>query len=285
MLPNLRTRTVLILIGLIGSLAACGSSGSGAGRKEVVAAFYPLAFAAQTVGGATVDVKNLTPAGAEPHDLEVTPQDVKDVKTADLVLLMGEGFQPQLEQAAGSGSKVLRLLDTPGLGRAADNDPHVWLDPLRYALIVKQIGKALGRPDQAQKLVAQLHTLNGEYRRGLAHCTRKAIVTSHAAFGYLSKRYGLRQVAVEGLVPEAEPTPGALQKAIDDARSSDATTVFTEPLVSPRVADTVARETGKKTAILDPIEGLTSAEQARGDDYFTVMRANLATLRKALGCS
>lgn len=265
-------------------LAGCGGSGSSEGRKHVVAAFYPLAYAAQQVGGRSVDVTNLTPAGAEPHDLEVTPQDVKDVKTADLVLLMGEGFQPQLEDAAGTGKNVVRLLDTPGIGRSSDNDPHVWLDPLRYALIVKRVGQALGRPAAAGRLVTRLHMLDGHYRRGLAHCTRNAIVSSHAAWGYLAARYGLKQVAVEGLVPDVEPTPGALQKAIDDARSSGATTVFTEPLVSPRVADTVARETGKKTAVLDPLEGLTAAERARGANYFTVMRANLAAIRKALGC-
>jgi zinc transport system substrate-binding protein len=261
------------------AVAGCGGARAAGGRERVVASFYPLAFAAQAIGGTAVDVQNLTPPGAEPHDLEVTPGDVQDLKAARLVLLMGHGFQPQLEDAAGSGSRVLRLLDTPGLGRSPDGDPHVWLDPLRYALIVKRIGAALGRPAPAALLVVRLKRLDGAYRRGLGHCARRTIVTSHAAFGYLASRYGLRQVAVTGLVPDTEPTPGALVQAIDAVRASGATTVFTEPLVSTRVADTVARETGKARATLDPLEG----QPAHGD-YFTVMRTNLGEIRKALGC-
>ena len=117
----------------------------------MVASFYPLAYAAEEVGNGGVDVENLTPAGAEPHDLEVSPQDVAATREADLVLLLGDGFQPQLEDAAGSGKNVLRLLDTPGLGLHPDGDPHVWLDPLRYAKIAGRIGQALHEPDAAMK--------------------------------------------------------------------------------------------------------------------------------------
>jgi len=252
--------------------AGCGASkGSG---TQVVASFYPLAFAAQAVGGRSVQVENLTPPGAEPHDLEATPHDVRDIRNGDLVLLMGEGFQPQLEDAAGSGNRVVRVLQ----GHAGE-DPHVWLDPIRYGAIVTTVGRALHRPAAARRVVARLHALDRAYRRGLAHCTRRSLVTSHEAFGYLAQRYGLRQIAVTGLVPDTEPTPGALNDTIRAVRASGATTVFTEPLVSTRIADTVARETGTRTAVLDPLEG-----QPKHGDYFTVMRANLGELREALGC-
>ena len=269
-----------------GLAAGCGGSGStrSTGQTKIVAAFYPLAFAAETTGGNHVDVANLTPAGAEPHDLEIAPNDVGRVRSADLVLLLGRGFQPQVEDAAGSGDRVLRLLDTPGLRVRANGDPHVWLDPLRFALLVRRIGSALDRPDAAEKLVGRLHALDGEYRRGLAHCKRRTIVTSHEAFAYLSERYGLRQVAITGLNPEAEPTPRDLSEVIETVRRTGATTVFGETLLSPRLADTVARETGARTAVLNPIEGLTSNEADRGQDYFTLMRANLGALRRGLGC-
>jgi len=276
----MRVRIVLMLfVGLI--LTACGSSG-GKGGKQVVAAFYPLAFAAEEIDpGASV--RNLTPPGAEPHDLEVSPGDVQELRSAQLVLLLGHGFQPQLEQAAGTGKNVLLLLDTPGL-RLRPGDPHVWLDPLRYALIVRRIGSTLGRPHAAERFVARLHVLDRQYRAGLAHCARKEIVTSHEAFGYLAQRYGLRQVAITGLSPEAEPTPLKLAGVIATVRRTHATTVFFETLVSPRLADTVARETGVKTAVLDPIEGLTPDEQRAGADYLSLMRSNLAALQRALGC-
>lgn len=279
-------RLRIVLISLLAALlpAGCGSQGKSRSGKQVVAAFYPLAFAAEQIGGPAVSVRNLTPPGAEPHDLEVSPSDVQEIRSADLVLLLGHGFQPQLEEAAGTGSHVLLLLDTPGL-KLTPGDPHVWLDPLRYALIVRQIGSALGRPRAAERFVARLHALDREYRAGLAHCARKEIVTSHEAFGYLAQRYGLRQVAITGVTPEAEPTPQKLAGVISTVRRTHATTVFFETLVSPRLADTVARETGAKTAVLDPIEGLTPEEEKAGADYFSLMRATLDALRKALGCN
>src|SRR6266545_4368730 len=255
-------RLILILIFgmLVFCAVGCGGGSAGSPAKEtVVASFYPLAYAAEEVGNGGVDVENLTPPGAEPHDLEVSPQDVAAIREADLVLLLGDGFQPQLEDAAGTGRKVLRLLDTPGLALRPDGDPHVWLDLLRYAKIVG--------------------------RTGLAHCERHEIVTSHEAFGYLAERYDLEQVAITGLSPEVEPEPAKLQQVIELVRERGVTTIYFETLVSPRIAETVARETGAKTAVLNPIEGLTKNEISQGENYFSLMRTNLRTLREGLGCS
>jgi len=279
---------ILILILALtfpGLAVGCGGSdGHSSTRETVVASFYPLAFAAEQVGGEAVSVENLTPPGAEPHDLEVSPSDVSEIKSADLVLLLGHGFQPQLEDAAGSGPEVVALLDTPALDLHPDGDPHVWLDPIRYMKIVDRIGVVLRRAAAVSRLLARLRKLDNDYRRGLADCARRDIVTSHEAFAYLAERYGLNQIAVTGLNPEAEPTPQALQQTVDVVRASDATIVYFERLVSPRLAETVARETGTKTAVLDPIEGLTDTERKQGADYFTLMRANLRALQAGLGC-
>ena len=249
-----------------------------------MASFYPLAFAAEQVGGAGLDVENLTPPGAEPHDLELSPIDAAALRDARLVLLLGHGFQPQLEDAAGGGDNVLRLLDTPGLDVLPNGDPHVWLDPLRYARIVMRIGEALGREQAAAQLVSRLRELDAEYRSGLADCARHEIVTSHEAFAYLAQRYGLEQVPITGLSPEAEPQPADLAHVVQLVEERGVTTIYYETLVSPRIAETVARETGATTAVLDPIEGLTKDEIAAGDDYFTRMRANLRALEEGLGC-
>jgi zinc transport system substrate-binding protein len=275
---------VLIAAGVVVALATGGGSGSKSGTETIVAGFYPLAFTAQRVGGPDVEVENLTPPGAEPHDLEPTPQDVQALQSADLVLLLGQGFQPSLERAAeGAEGHVVELLDAPGLN-VHPGDPHVWLDPVRFEIVVKAIADALGDPGTAQPLVRRLEALNGEYRVGLANCADREIVTSHEAFGYLADRYGLQQIAISGISPEAEPTPRALQHVVEVVGQTGATTVFTEPLVSARLADTVASETGAGTAVLDPIEGLTSDEQASGDDYFSLMQANLRTLERGLRC-
>jgi zinc transport system substrate-binding protein len=136
----------------------------------------------------------------------------------------------------------------------------------------------------AVPLQRDLRKLDRAYRKGLRRCTRRELVTSHAAFGYLAARYHLRQVPITGLTPESEPTPQELAGAVQQVTRTHATTVFFETLVSPRLADTVAREVGARTAVLDPIEGLTSAEQEQHLNYLSLMRRNLATLRKALGC-
>lgn len=254
------------------------------GPDTVVASFYPLAFAAKEIAP-SVPVENLTPPGAEPHDLELSPIDAAAVRQARLVLLLGQGFQPQLEDASGDGDNVLHLLDTVGLDLLPNGDPHVWLDPLRYAKIVERIGQALGAENAASSLVARLQELDAEYRKGLANCDRREIVTSHEAFAYLAERYSLEQVPITGLSPEAEPQPADLAHVVDLVEERGVTTIYYETLVSPRIAETVARETGAKVAVLDPIEGLTPAEIAKGEDYFTRMRANLRALEDGLGCS
>ena len=272
------SRIVLILVSAL-LLAGCGAGGSG-GKNSVVAAFYPLAYAAERIGGPRFHVENLTPPGAEPHDLELTPREVGRIVNASVVLYLSHGFQPAVSKAVeqARGRKVDVLAGLPLHG----NDPHVWLDPLLFARIGTKIGAALRRPSSG--FVADMRKLDEAYRSGLRDCKRREIVTSHAAFGYLAARYGLEQVAITGLAPESEPSPQQLAHVVEVVRRTHATTVFFETLVSPRLAETVAREVGARTAVLDPIEGLTPDEQKRGDDYLTLMRGNLVALRKALAC-
>jgi zinc transport system substrate-binding protein len=289
-------RIVLIIFATLLAVR-CGGGGDETG-PHVVAAFYPLAYAADRAGGAEIDVRNLTPPGAEPHDVELTARDVERVRNADLVLYLGGGFQPALEDAvAEAEGDALDLLDGLRLldGREHDDhaeddgdepaaDPHVWLDPLRYATVVERIGRALDRPEAAQPMVAELRRLDRDLSRGLADCERRELVTSHTAFAYLAQRYRLRQIAITGLSPESEPTPRELEEVVERVEQAGATTIFFETLVSPGIAETVARETGAKTAVLNPLEGLTEEELESGANYFTVMRRNLAALRAALGC-
>ena len=283
-------RIVPVMLLAVLATTACSSAPNGAG-KSVVAAFYPLAFAAEQVGGSSVDVTNITPSGSEPHDVELSARAVEKIRSADDVFYLGEGFQPGVQHAVeGAAGTTVDLLAGMKLHRGAGGegeggpDPHVWLDPVRYAAMVRRIGEALGRPARADELVARLHGLDHEFERGLSDCARRKIVTSHAAFGYLADRYDLEQIPITGLTPEAEPTPRQLEHVVEEVRRAGATTIFFETLVSPKLAETVARETGAATAKLNPIEGLTDAEIADGEDYFSIMRTDLAALRKALGC-
>jgi zinc transport system substrate-binding protein len=295
-------RAALLLIALV-ALAGCGGADETGDSRTVVAAFYPLAWAAEEIAPDDVDVVNLTPPGAEPHDIELTARDVERVRDADVVLYLGRGFMPALEDAVEDHERAIDLLEGQSLraGAGADDhgheaaqaiegddepelDPHVWLDPTRLADIARTIAETLGDPTAASDLVTRLERLDAEFRDRLASCERREIVTSHAAFGYLADAYGLRQIALSGLSPEAEPSPRALEALVDEVEEEGATTVFFETLVSPRLARTVAREAGARTVALDPLEGLSEDELEAGADYISVMRTNLERLREALGC-
>jgi zinc transport system substrate-binding protein len=288
------------MLALLFFLAGCGEEDEEGSRGEIVAAFYPLAWAAERIAGE--EVRNLTPPGTEPHDHELSPRDVAAVGDARVVFYLG-GFQPALDDAvASTDANGVDLLDGLELLDGGDEhgehetaaeeeehgdearDPHVWLDPIRFAAVVERIGGELERLRAAAELADELRELDRELRRGLDDCERRELVTSHAAFGYLAERYELEQIAIAGLSPEAEPAPQELRRLVEEIRSHDATTVFFETLVSPRLAQTIAREVDAETAVLDPLEGLTEEQLAAGEDYFSVMRANLATLRLALGC-
>lgn len=290
-------RLVVGVAVLAAALAGCGGAAGGDGTVTVVASFYPLAEAAGRVGGDDVEVTNLTPAGSEPHDLELTPAQVDAVEDADVVLYLGGGFQPAVERVAerrGAGAVDL-LAEVPvEEGAAGDGvDPHLWLDPTLLAQAVGVIERALAEAEpsarsgieaRAESYRTDLQRLDDELRAGLADCRRRDIVVSHAAFHYLAERYDLAQVPIAGLSPEAEPDPARLAELTDLIGDRGVTTVFYEALVSPAVAETLAREAGVATAVLDPIEGLSPADAGAGADYATVMRRNLAALREALEC-
>jgi zinc transport system substrate-binding protein len=302
------TRSTRLAIGLLAVallLSGCGSTSSSAEEgTSVVASFYPLAEAASRVGGDLVSVQNLTPPGVEPHDLELAPDDIEAIANADVIVYLGGGFQPAVEDALAEAEHAVTV---DALNAVATNaapaseadegltvDPHVWLDPARYEEIVRSVSAALSKADpaneatyaaNAEAYIGQIAALDEEFRVGLSDCERTTIVTSHEAFGYLADAYGLTQVGILGLSPEAEPDPRRLAELRDLVEREGVTTIFAEELVSPKVAETLASEAGVRVAVLNPIESLTDAQEKAGEDYLSLMRENLDTLRRALGCA
>ena len=288
------------------ALAGCGgadatASSTGGDGLTVVAGFYPLEWAAQRVGGDRVAVSSLTPQGAEAHDLELAPQDVAAVADADLLVYL-DGFQPALDEAAQNeaadtawdAGQAADLVPTAEEDAHEDGavDPHFWLDPVRLASVGDALADRLTEADpdgaatyeqDAAALRTDLEALDAEMQAGLAGCAVGTLVTGHDAFGYLGDRYGLEVVGISGLSPSAEPSPAAQAEIAELVRERGITTVYTETLVDPAVAETVASEAGVRTAVLDPIEGLT--DESAGSDYLEVMRANLATLQEGQSCS
>ena len=274
-------------------------------KVTVTAAFFPLAAAVAQVGGSLVKVTNLTPAGVEPHDIELNTQQAESVLDADLAVMVGNGFQPQVEDIAadrdGPTLNVLKALPINAgdkkveEGDATALDPHVWLDPVLYQSVVDAIASALSKVDpnhaadytaNAAAYNAKLVALNTEYETGLANCSRQLLVTAHEAFGWLTQRYGLIPEGIAGISPDAEPNPQRLADLTDLVEKKGVTTIYTEDLVSPKVSRTLAREAGGlKTATLNPLEGLTAKQIKAGATYISEMQDNLQAIQKGLGCS
>jgi len=267
----------------------CGGGDGGEGRPRVVASFFPLAEVARRVGGHRVAVTDLTPSGAEPHDLELTSDQVDDLLDADLVVHLGGGFQPAVEDVVDQrDGATVDVLSALGVDEDGDDvDPHVWLDPTQLGRIVDVVAGALADevPDSeadvdaaARRYRDELADLDADLASQLGDCRRDLVVSAHDAFGRLARRYGLRTEALTGLSPEAEPDPGRLAELADLVEREGVTTVFTEALVAPDVAEVLAREAGVRTAVLDPIE-------SRPDGgYVRAMRRNGDALAEALAC-
>ncbi|MCX4739303.1 zinc ABC transporter substrate-binding protein [Streptomyces antibioticus] len=307
----------------LGTLSACsGANAAGNTEKfDVVASFYPMAFLAEQIGGAHVNVTSLTEPGQEPHDLEISAKQTAQLQESDAVLYL-KNLQPSVDDAVAQ-SEIKTKIDAATLttlekhgdevgGHAAEHDddhadeaeghddheheeaggldPHIWLDPVRYAEVAEGVGKAFQKadPDHAADyakntaaLVKKLDDLNTEFETGLKNTKTKVFLTTHAAFGYLAERYGLTEEAINGLDPESEPSAARVKELEKMAKADGVTTVFYETLVSDKTAKTLAADAGLTTDVLDPIEGITDA--SRGKDYFSVQQANLKALQTALG--
>lgn len=311
------TRSVgLLAVGALLLTSGCaalsddsGSSGSDSGKVQVAAAFYPLEFVAKRVAGDLAEVTPLTKPGVEPHDLELSINQTAALQSADLILTE-HGFQPAVDDAVEQDVKgeVVDVEKVVELRKAEDghedehaegeedehshgeSDPHFWHDPLLMAQYSEGVRDALVKADpdnaetyeaNAKSLTEDLTGVDEEFKTGLAQCKIKDVVVSHDAFGYLDK-YGLEFESIAGLTPDAEPNPAQLAEIGEHAKEHGVTTIFSERLVSTALADTLADDLGLKTAVLDPIEGLSA--DTEGEDYLSLMRQNLDALKAANGC-
>lgn len=313
--------TAALGIGSFNLAYAAGTEDTSSEKKlNVMASFYPMYDFATKVGGDKVEVTNMVPAGTEPHDWEPAATDVKNLEEADIFIYNGAGMEHWTEDVLGAldnkelkvveASRGLTLLegkeedeeetedsssDSDASDESTDSeityDPHVWLDPLNAKAEMENIKNAFVEADPDNKdyyeqnyetYAEKFDQLDKEYKDGLADTKSKDLITSHEAFGYLCQAYGLNQVGIEGLSPDSEPDASRMNEIIKFAKENNVKTIFFEELVSPKVSETIADEIGAKTAVLNPLEGLTDDEISAGEDYFSVMESNLKTIEDAL---
>jgi zinc transport system substrate-binding protein len=272
-------------------------------KIQVSASFYPLYFFATEIGGSKAEVTNITPAGAEPHEYEPTAQDIAKIENSNLLILNGGELEPWGDNIRKNIDAEKTNIIVAGEGLTTQDvveegekitDPHVWLSPVLALQMVDKIEMGLAQADQsnasyyrsnADALKSKLSSLDTEYKKSLAVCREKNIITSHAAFGYLATTYHLNQVPITGVSPDAEPSPKELTDIAKFAKDNHVKYIFFESLVSPKLSQTIATEVGAETLVLNPLEGLTDEEISQSKDYFSEMRNNLANLKIALQCT
>jgi zinc transport system substrate-binding protein len=301
-----------IIIILLGSFALLRqrATKSQTNKSQIVASFYPLYYFASEIAGDKANVANITPGGIEPHDYELTAQNITLIQKSKLLIVNGAGFEPWLTKLqndlSNNSVKIVNATEKIALQEAQKEtnkqtdtklptkDPHVWLNPILAKKQVATILQALIAVDPQNKttyetnaatLTKKLTLLDQQYQTGLSNCQQNHFVTSHAAFAYLANEYGLTMIAISGLSPEAEPSAQQLANVAAFAKKNYVKYIFFETLVSPKLSETIANEVGIKTLILDPIEGISDDDRKQGKNYFTIMGGNLKNLQEALQCN
>ena len=296
-----------------GAASSASDVAASATKLSVYASFYPMADFAEKIGGDRVDVTCLVPAGTEPHDWEPATTDIKNLENADVLVYNGAGMEHWVDDTLKSlsnkdlvaieASQGIKLREVTGgeeegdeaagdsAREASHTDPHVWVSPANARAELANIRDGLKQadPDGAadydanyEKWAEEFENLDKEYAERLSAAPNKTIVVSHEAYGYLCDEFGLTQEPIEGLEADAEPDAKRMAEIADFVKENNVKVVFSEDLVSPKVAQTIADEAGVQMERLNPVEGLTDEELAAGEDYLSVMRDNLAKLVDAL---
>ena len=330
MVPMKMTRTFAAAAAAALSLSACSTSvqsdsgrtdsatATGAKELSVIAEVYPLAWIAQQVGGEQVNVQQLVPSGASPHDLELSAQQVEKIGNAQLVLYvksLASAVDKAVETGKPGGSiDLAQLLPTrPGVPHehhdhhghheeadhdhhdeaehehaAGGIDPHLWLDVSQMPKVVQATVQALSKADPAhkteyqkrgQEVSTKLQNIAAEYETGLKNCQVHTLVTTHPAFGYITDRYHLTQVGISGIDEDTEPSPARLKEIAELTKNSGATTIFFADTSNPKIAQVLAGDLGLKTQVI-----YTMASTPQGKDYLQMQKDNLQALRSGLGC-
>ena len=286
-------KKLLLIIMLLLCVAGCGKKKQDNGQLSVTASFYPIAEFTNAVGGDNVDVYTLVPDGVEPHDWEPSPRDFTRLGRSKLFFYNG-----MVESWAEKAITTLSDTNIKGveLGKGlyninGNNDPHVWISPQKAIIETNRIVDALSQNDpknadaykkRGEEYCQKLKKLDADLKAIVKQSPKKKFVTSHAAFGHLAKDYGLEQLAIAGISPEAEPTPADMKNLVELVKKENVKFVFMETLTSPKLAQLIAKETGAEVLVLDPIEGLDEEGRKEKLTYIKLMEANIKNLAKAL---
>lgn len=312
---NFSRNALLVLLLVAISVVAIACDGDldppPGGEVTVITTTYPLTFLSEKIGGNRITVNQLTKPGVEAHDFEPAPSDVRAISDSDLFIYNHPSFESWALNAAaaasdadGDDSPTVTVqtinLESAGEdhgGQAVDDstfDAHVWLNPLKAQKQADRILSALIEVDpegaqiytrNADGLDVELQALDDLINKQISSCELDSVVVSHLAFGHMAERYGFEQIGLAGLSPEFESGPAQIAGVIKKINELGISHIMQEPIVSNRLAETVAAETGAELLSLHPLEVRTSEQASTGLDYLDIMKSNADALQTALRCS
>lgn len=278
-------------------------------KLRVVTSFFPLYEFAKNIGGDKAEISSFLPIGAEPHEWEPNIQEIQQLKGTQLFVYNGAGMETYIDKFISSGEfpGITFVKATDGISMikadsAEDDkqilaqgglDPHVWNDPVLAEKEVTNIKNAMEKADplnaqyyedNANSYIAKLNKLDNDIKTGLSNCKKDTFVSFHNAFNYFTNRYGIHDVWISGLAPEADMPPQDIQKVVQIAKDKGVKVIFSEDLVDPRLANTLADEVGAQVLVLSPLEGINETEKQEGKTFLDKWHDNLQNLRTALEC-
>lgn len=303
-------KKLIILVVLLLLLTSCSPVVEKDPDKLLVyTSFYTMYDFTSKIGGDKITTLSLMPPGAEPHDWEPTPQQMKELDKADLFVYNGAGIEGWADSILASLDKDIPVVKTSEHLELLTNeeeddhdhdheghdhgayDPHTWLSPLNAKQEMWEIANALAHldPDNApyywenyRQQAKRCLTLDSSIRKELENLPTRELVVAHAAYGYFTTEYGLTQVSVRGFSPESEPSPKRMAEVIDFIRDNHIPVIFYEENSPSDIVEAISRDTGAKYQILSPIESVALKDQEQGIDYYYLMERNLQTIKGGL---
>ena len=282
-------------------------------KLKVIASFFPMYEFTRNVAGNRADVSVFIPIGEEPHGWEPPTQQIQDVQNSQLFVYNGAGMETFIPAFLSTenfpnttfvrASQGIQMQNADVIHMNPDEakpvieqggkDPHVWNDPVLAQQEVRNIANAMEKADpanaqyyesNAQAYIGKLSKLDQDIKLGLSNCQLHTFVSFHNAFNYFSQRYNLTDVWLSGLAPEAEVSPQDLARVEDTAKQNNVKIIFSEDLVDPKLAQSLATDIGATTMVLSPLEGINNTEQKEGVTFIDKWYQNLNSLKTGLEC-
>ena len=278
---------IIILFSIITITCNNNDNKNTSGKLQIYTSVYPIYDFTKKIGGEKIAVYNMTKAGAEPHDFEITSKDMANLSKADLFIYNGGGMEHWVDAVKDVLQNIKYIDASSNINNQNNLDPHFWLSPKNAKIQMENIKNGLIEIDSESKnyyesnynlYANRLDELDNKIKISLSNIKNRNLVLTHPAFGHFCKEYSLNQIAIA----RDEADPKAMAEIITFIKNNDIKAIFYEEFSSSKLVDSIAKETQIKILTLNPIESLSEENIEAGEDYFSIMEKNLISLLDGL---